>query len=117
MKMLQRLDYAAKLFSGVFTWNDLVNLPLYYYEYILAARNEQLKEAQELYEKTGQASIYMQSNDATNAMAALGATLASVSGPRKDGEPEPPPKERRRHEYTQRDFAADYLRERKLLKD
>lgn len=121
MKMLQRMDYIATIFKGVFTWQELMDLPIYMFDYIVAARFKQLEESQKQYEKTGQMNIYMQQPDANSALFAMGGGLSGLNAKLKAEDPDELKGFRRektvpKKHYTQRDFHREYMSDRALGK-
>ena len=120
MKMLQRMDYIATIFKGVFTWQELMDLPIYMFDYIVAARFKQLEESQKQYEKTGQMNIYVQQPDANAALLAMGGSLSGINS-MKDEDPDELQGFRRertapKKHFTQRDFHRQYVNDRALGK-
>lgn len=117
--MLQRMDYIATIFKGIFTWQELMDLPIYMFDYIVAARFKQLEEAQKQYEKTGHMNIYMQQSDASSALLAMGGGLSGLNSSLKaedSNELKGFRREAPKKHYTQRDFHMDYIKNRAMGK-
>lgn len=114
MKMLQRLDYIATLFKGILTWNELLNLPIYYFDQIVEARLKQLEESQKIYKETGHANIYMQPSEGAASLAtAMGAGLAASTAALEKEE-----KEAGKKPFTQKDFLKKHAAEfQKILQE
>lgn len=116
MKMLQRMDYIATIFKGVFTWQELMDLPIYMFDYIVAARFKQLEESQKQYEKTGQMNIYMQQPDANAALFAMGGGLSGINSMKAEDPDELKGFRRERtapkKHFTQKDFHKQYMSDR-----
>lgn len=121
MKMLQRMDYIATIFKGIFTWQELMDLPIYMFDYIVAARFKQLEESQKQYEKTGHMNVYMQQPDANSLLMSIGGGLSGANSRFKPEDPDELKGFRRekttpKKHFTQRDFHKQYINDRAMGK-
>ena len=110
------MDYIATIFKGVFTWQELMDLPIYMFDYIVAARFKQLEESQKQYEKTGQMNIYMQQPDANAALFAMGGGLSGINSMKAELKGFRRERTAPKKHFTQRDFHRQYVNDRALGK-